>query len=168
MSLLIRKATLNDIEAIQSISKITWAVTYTFLPKGQMEFMLDWMYSTKSLGEQMQNGHQFYVAEIDETIVGFASISKEKDETIFKLNKLYVLPTTQKTGAGKALLQSVMAYAKENNGKEIQLQVNRNNNAKDFYLKQGFEILYEADFEIGKGFFMNDYVMGLNIHQTHS
>ncbi len=161
--MLIRKATQKDIEAIQSISKITWAVTYTFLPKGQMEYMLDWMYSSKSLQEQMQNGHQFYVAEVDEVIVGFASISKEKCETIFKLNKLYVLPTTQKTGAGKALLQSVVAYAKENNGKEIQLQVNRNNNARDFYLKQGFTILDEADFEIGNGFLMNDYVMSFKL-----
>ena len=75
------------------------------------------------------------------------------------------MPTTQKTGAGKALLQSVIAYAKENNAFELQLQVNRNNNAKDFYLKQGFTILYEADFEIGNGYFMNDYVMQLKIRK---
>jgi diamine N-acetyltransferase len=160
--MLIRKATLKDIEPIQSIAKTTWVVTYSFLSKEQMEYMLDWMYSTTSLQQQMQNGHQFYVAEVDNIIVGFASVSQE-DENIYKLNKLYVLPTTQKTGAGKALLQRVVAYAKQNKGKEIQLQVNRNNNAKEFYLKQRFEILYEADFEIGNGYFMNDYVMGLQI-----
>ncbi len=158
----IRKATIEDIETIQSISKITWEDTYTFLPNGQMEFMLDWMYSTTSLQQQMQNGHQFFVAEFEDNIIGFASVSKQ-DENTCKLNKLYVLPTTQKTGAGKALLQSVIDYAKENEAKEIQLQVNRNNNAKDFYLKHGFAILYEADFEIGNGFFMNDYVMSLKL-----
>ncbi len=162
MSLSIREATTNDILSIQQIAKTTWAVTYDFLSKEQMEFMLDWMYSTTSLQQQMQNGHQFYVAEVEKMIVGFASANKE-NENICKLNKLYVLPTTQKTGAGKALLQRVIAFAKEKNGKEIQLQVNRNNNAKDFYLKQGFKILYEADFEIGNGFFMNDYVMGFTL-----
>lgn len=161
MSLLIRKATLNDIEAIQSISSITWLNTYTFLPQGQIEYMLDLMYSTTSLQQQMQNGHHFYVAVIDDEIIGFASVSKQND-SVCKLNKLYVLPTTQKTGAGKALVQKVIAFAKENKAKEIQLQVNRNNNAKDFYLKQGFTILYEADFEIGNGFYMNDYIMGLS------
>lgn len=161
MSLLIRKATLNDIEAIQSISSITWLNTYTFLPQGQLEYMLDLMYSTTSLQQQMQKGHQFYVAVIDDEIIGFASVSKQND-SVCKLNKLYVLPTTQKTGAGKALVQKVIAFAKENKAKEIQLQVNRNNNAKDFYLKQGFTILYEADFEIGNGFYMNDYIMGLS------
>jgi N-acetylglutamate synthase-like GNAT family acetyltransferase len=160
--MLIRKATKADVETIQSIAKITWASTYTFLSNEQMDFMLDWMYSTTSLQQQIKNGHQFYVAIADEIIVGFASVSKE-DENICKLNKLYVLPSTQKTGAGKALLQSVIDYAKENEAKEIQLQVNRNNNAKDFYLKHGFAILYEADFEIGNGFFMNDYVMSLKL-----
>jgi len=160
--MIIRQATESDIETIQSIAKITWAVTYDFLPVGQMEFMLDWMYSTTSLQQQMQNGHHFFVALVDEIIVGFASVSKQ-DESISKLNKLYILPTTQKTGAGKALLQRVIAFAQENDVKEIQLQVNRNNNAKDFYIKHGFTILYEADFEIGNGYFMNDYVMSLRL-----
>lgn len=162
MKLFIRIANESDITIIQSIAKITWANTYTFLSNAQMEYMLNWMYSTTSLQQQIQNGHQFYVADMNHEIIGFASVSKE-DESVCKLNKLYVLPTTQKTGAGKALLQSVIAFAKENNAKEIQLQVNRHNNAKDFYLKQGFTILYEADFEIGNGFYMNDYIMGLKL-----
>lgn len=159
--MIIQKATIQDIPSIQSIAQITWANTYTFLSQQQMDYMLDWMYSTISLQQQMQNGHQFYVAVVGE-IIGFASVSKE-EKNICKLNKLYVLPTTQKTGAGKALLQNVITFTKENKATELQLQVNRNNNAKDFYLKQGFTILYEADFEIGNGFFMNDYVMGLQL-----
>ena len=42
----------------------------------------------------------------------------------------------------------------------LQLQVNRNNKAKSFYEKIGFKVIEEADFDIGNGFFMNDYVMG--------
>ncbi len=160
--MIIREATIQDIPSIQSIAQITWANTYTFLSAEQMEYMLDWMYSTTSLQQQMQSGHQFYVAINNEEIIGFASVSKE-EQNICKLNKLYVLPTIQKTGAGKALLQSVVDYAKENKVTELQLQVNRNNNAKNFYLKQGFTILYEADFEIGNGFYMNDYVMSLQL-----
>jgi diamine N-acetyltransferase len=162
MNLIVRASTPNDINTIQQIAATTWTVTYHFLSKEQMEYMLDWMYSTTSLQQQMQNGHQFYVAELNDTIIGFASVSKE-DNKICKLNKLYVLPNIQKSGAGKALLKRIVAYTKELACNEIQLQVNRNNTAKDFYLKQGFTILYEADFEIGNGFFMNDYVMGLKI-----
>lgn len=155
---IVTKASNQNIETIQKIAAITWANTYTFLPQGQMEYMLDLMYSNTALLQQMNNGHQFFVVAFNNETIGFASVSKQ-DEFIFKLNKLYILPLSQRTGAGKALLQSVVAYTKKNNGTELQLQVNRNNNAKEFYLKQGFTILYEADFEIGNGFFMNDYIM---------
>ncbi|MBS4044652.1 MAG: GNAT family N-acetyltransferase [Chitinophagaceae bacterium] len=160
MSLIVREAELKDIAAIQEIAKITWDETYNFLPEGQMDYMLNWMYSNESLQQQMQNGHQFFIAQLKEKSIGFASVSAEENH-LFKLNKLYVLPEIQKSGAGKALLQAVIHYAKRNEGKELQLQVNRNNTAKDFYLKQGFTILYQADFEIGNGYFMNDYVMSM-------
>jgi ribosomal protein S18 acetylase RimI-like enzyme len=110
----------------------------------------------------MRKGHQFYMAELEGTSFGFASVSAEGNDT-FKLNKLYVLPDTQKSGAGKALLQEVIAYAKENGGNRLLLQVNRDNNAKGFYEKQGFTILEEIDLSIGNGYFMNDYVMGLTL-----
>ena len=41
----------------------------------------------------------------------------------------------------------------------LQLQVNRNNNAKSFYEKLGFAVIEEADFDIGNGYIMNDFVM---------
>ncbi len=158
----IRKGTENDILIIQEISKTTWAVTYNFLPQGQIEYMLNWMYSSESLKDQMQKGHQFFIAEYEVKIIGFASVSKENDQ-LFKLNKLYVLPKIQRTGAGKALLNEVIHHAKNNGGNELQLQVNRNNTAIEFYLKNRFKILFEADFEIGNGYFMNDYVMSLQL-----
>jgi ribosomal protein S18 acetylase RimI-like enzyme len=71
-----------------------------------------------------------------------------------------VLPTIQKSGAGKALLAAVTEYAKSNSGEQLVLQVNRQNAAVEFYHKMGFQIHYEADFNIGNGYQMNDYVMG--------
>ena len=41
----------------------------------------------------------------------------------------------------------------------VQLNVNRHNNALNFYLKHGFSIIHEEDNDIGEGYFMNDYVM---------
>ncbi len=161
--LMIRKATLADITTIQTIAYQTWPSAYSsIISQQQIHYMLELMYSTPMLTEQMNNGLQFYIAALDNQPIGFASVSYE-GENIFKLNKLYVLPNIQKNGAGKALLLTTIDYAKANNGTQLQLQVNRINNAKDFYLKHGFTILYEADFEIGGGFFMNDYVMALDV-----
>lgn len=158
-TLTIRKAGLPDIAVIQSIAYETWPVAYgDILTKGQLDYMLEKMYSETALQSQMGNGHQFFLAIKDNRSLGFASVSEENYET-FKLNKLYVLPQIQKTGAGKALLDTVIIHAKSKNGKRLQLQVNRHNAAKNFYVNQGFVIIEEADLDIGNGFFMNDFIM---------
>jgi N-acetylglutamate synthase-like GNAT family acetyltransferase len=162
-ALLIRKATPADIPAIRQIAFDTWPSTYgSILSQEQIDYMLSWMYSFETLQKQMQEGHQFYIAELSNTTLGFAGMSRESN-TKFKLHKLYVVPTTQKTGAGKALLQQVIEFARDNGGTQLILQVNRHNNAKVFYEKQGFTVLEEVKLDIGNGFFMDDYIMQYNL-----
>jgi len=160
-SLVIRKATLADINDIRRIANATWPSAYgELLSKEQLDYMLGLMYSEISLQEQLDKGHQFFMAELDGNAFGFASVSAEGNDR-FKLNKLYVMPITHKTGAGKALLDEVISYAKQNNGTKLFLQVKRDNNAKGFYEKHGFIITGELDLDIGNGYFMNDYIMEL-------
>lgn len=157
--LTIQKADIPDIPVIQTIAYQTWPVAYgAILSRAQLEYMLANMYSEEALRKQMESGHQFYLAVNENGPLGFASVSEETSE-IFKLNKLYVLPNIQKTGAGKGLLHAVIQYAGSKKGKRLQLQVNRHNDAKNFYIKQGFRIIREADIDIGNGFFMNDFIM---------
>ncbi len=162
-TLIIREAIAEDIPLIRSIAEATWPSAYShIISQEQLDFMLDWMYSDTSLLEQMNTGDYFFLAEYDGEPIGFASV-KNGREGISKLNKLYVLPTIQKTGAGKALLHKVISYAKEHTSTRLQLQVNRNNTAKGFYEKNGFTVIKEADFPIGNGYFMNDFIMELII-----
>ncbi len=170
----IRQATLNDRALIRSISERTWPSTYGhIISQEQIEFMLDWMYSDQSLKEQFENGHQFFIACLNGADIGFCSVSedevdhekdnttKETQQSAFKLNKLYVLPTAQGTGSGKALLEKAIDIAKNAGAESIFLQVNKHNNAYTFYLKNGFVKEAEFKFDIGNGFFMDDYVMRL-------
>jgi GNAT superfamily N-acetyltransferase len=125
--------------------------------------MLDWMYSDASLAEQFKKGHAFYIASTqyeDGTIeeIGFCSVSADADHS-HKLNKLYVLPIAQGTGSGKALLNKAIEVAKTAGSTSLFLQVNKHNNAYTFYLKNGFEKEKEFKFDIGNGFYMDDYVM---------
>jgi ribosomal protein S18 acetylase RimI-like enzyme len=162
-SLLTRKATEADIGAIRRIAHETWPVAYgSLLSAEQLDYMLGLMYSESSLLEQMRKGHQFYMAELDGRAFGFASVSDEGD-SVHKLNKLYIIPETQKTGAGKALLNEVINYAKQNGGTKLILQVKRDNPAKGFYEKQGFIVTREIDLDIGNGYFMSDYIMELGL-----
>jgi len=131
------------------------------------------MYSDASLAEQFTKGHQFYIASIDGAEIGFCSVSAEPNEVenenavggnvqkAHKLNKLYILPTAQGTGSGKALLNKAIEVAKAAGSASLFLQVNKLNNAYTFYVKIGFEIEADFKFDIGNGFYMDDYVMRL-------
>jgi ribosomal protein S18 acetylase RimI-like enzyme len=168
--MMLRTATLKDRALIRSISERTWPSTYGhIISQEQIDFMLDWMYSDASLEKQMDSGCVFYIASIEKENgqwddVGFCSVGPEetKGSKSHKLNKLYVLPAAQGTGTGKALLVKAIEFAKAAGSSSIFLQVNKHNDAYSFYLKQGFIKEAEFKFDIGNGFYMDDYVMRLN------
>ena len=161
--LTIRPATLEDRALIRSISERTWPSTYGhIISKEQIDFMLDWMYSDESLACQFEKGHQFFIAQLNGSDIGFCSVSKsDEGQGDHKLNKLYILPNIQKSGAGTALLHKAIEIAKAAGSTSLFLQVNKHNNAYEFYLKKGFIKESEFKFDIGNGFYMDDYVMRL-------
>jgi diamine N-acetyltransferase len=159
----IRKATQSDLQVIQDIAYKTWPAAYSsILTPGALHYMLGYFYSIDALQQQMKDGQQFFIAEVNEQPVGFGSVS-EVEAKVFKLNKLYVLPGVQKTGAGKALMDHAFALATRNNAKQVILNVNRNNPAKDFYEKIGFRIIKEEDVDLGNGVVQEDYVMAIEL-----
>ncbi len=159
----IRKATIHDIHLIQNLAYVTWPVAYRkVISSDQIEYMLDKMYSQESLEHQFYEGVQFLIADVEEEAVGFASFSILEGYT-YKLHKLYVNPEKQQVGAGKALLKEVIARVINLGGKKLQLQVNRKNKSVGFYEKMGFAIIKEQDFYFGNDYYMNDYIMELDL-----
>jgi diamine N-acetyltransferase len=155
----IRYATPEDIELIRALCFQVWPQTYSsLLSKDQIDYMLDLMYSGKALKEQMDNGHSFLVLYEHETPVGFASYS-EIEPQVWKLHKIYILPSQQGKGGGKMLVDFVMEDITRAGGKALQLNVNRHNKAKQFYERLGFTVIREEDIDIGNGYFMNDFIM---------
>lgn len=159
--IILRNAKEKDISVIQKIADQTWRVTYAaYLSVPQLDYMLNKMYNTGTLLEQLTNGHTFLIAEENGTDLGFAGFSEiDSENKIFKLHKLYVLPDTHGKGIGKLLMNEVVQLTKKSGAKKLQLNVNRNNKAATFYAKSGFQIKETVDLDIGNGFFMNDYVM---------
>ena len=79
--------------------------------------------------------------------------------TITKVDKIYVLPNTQGTGAGRFLMDFAFAEAKKAGALGVTLNVNRDNRATSFYEYYGFKNMYSEDFDIGKGYLMEDHIM---------
>ena len=160
----IRKATVKDIPLIRQLTFAIWPQTYTqLLTKEQIEYMLQLIYSETSLQKQMEiDGCTFIIIYEDNKPVAFASYSQTKPQ-VWKLHKIYVLATQQGKGTGKFIINFIVEEIKQQNAKALQLQVKRDNPAQDFYKKIGFTVIETADFDIGNGYFMKDYVMELSL-----
>jgi GNAT superfamily N-acetyltransferase len=123
--------------------------------------MLKDMYSEDSLKKQFLSGVEFILAEEENLAVAFAGFSLIEPE-VYKLHKLYVLPSEQGNGTGKKLIEYIVDLAREQGGKMLELNVNRGNSASEFYKKVGFEIYRTVDIDY-HNFVLNDYVMRKNI-----
>ena len=155
----IQRASVEDIPLIRELCYKVWPQTYApILSQDKIDYMLEYMYSAESLRKQMDNGSQFIFVFDDEEPVGYAAYLS-KGHGVYKLDKIYVLQSQQGKGVGRFVIDYIIDEIKKEGATALQLQVNYDNKAKAFYEKLGFIVIDYQDFDIGHGFFMNDYVM---------
>ena len=159
-NIIIRKATLGDVPGIRQLAASVWPSTYQEILSGeQIHYMMELFYSVDSLKEQFHK-HSFIIGYLNNEPVGFASYSPAAD-AVYKLHKLYVSTSVQGMGLGKALINFIITDLRRYEATALELNVNRNNKARAFYERMGFEVVREEDIDIGNHFWMNDYVMRL-------
>jgi GNAT superfamily N-acetyltransferase len=162
----VKIATTGDIPTIRAMADIAFRNTYKeILSPEQMDYMMDWMYSEQSLHSQMEReGHVFQLCVVDGRPCGYVSVQPEGNDT-FHLQKIYLLPDAQGRGLGKVLFNAAIDYIKSVHPAPctMRLNVNRYNKALSFYQHMGMTKVDEGDFDIGHGYYMNDYIMALDI-----
>jgi GNAT superfamily N-acetyltransferase len=166
MSLIIRPATTDNIVHIQVIAHHTWPQTFaSILAPAQITYMLQWMYSTEALTDQIKHqGHTFLVAEYENRAVGYASYEIDyRAPGTTKLHKLYVLPAMHGQHIGRSLIDTVRDRARSLGQHTLTLNVNRSNPAIGFYERYGFHMTGTEDIPIGNDYYMNDVIMELSL-----
>lgn len=162
----IKRATVKDIQTIRQMASVVFPATYKeILTPEQLDYMMEWMYSEENLRKQIEEeGHIYFIAYEECEAAGYVSIQQESAD-VFHLQKIYVLPYFQKYHLGKLLFEQAIRAIKQMHPGDcrMELNVNRHNKALGFYEHMGMQKLREGDFPIGNGFYMNDYIMGLDI-----
>jgi len=164
----IRKALLSDIPIIKAIAEKAWRPTYDhILTEQQTIYMLDLMYNSLTLENQIKDNIAFFMVDLERETVGYFALETINDQ-IVKLHKLYLDPMQKQKGLGRKIIQYIKEWTLENQRERIILNVNKNNSAVHFYQKMGFTIIEEMILDIGEGYVMDDYVMQLNLGSTQS
>jgi len=138
----------KDIVHVQQIARVTWSDTYSdIFPEELQSRFIDRSYSNAMLMKRMEKTH-FLIVECEGTPVGFANFTQVDNDGDSELTAMYILPTHQKSGYGKQLIQTALAMLTD----AVQLFVfveGRNTSGRAFYERQGFKLIevFEEDFE---------------------
>lgn len=165
--LTLQPATIADIPTIAELASQIWHQHYVpIIGEEQVLYMLSAMYNAESLSEQMQQKkHLFYLVHHQQQICGFISVNEVKEGDWF-LNKFYILPERAAKGLGTEVFEEILRL---HPAVKMRLTVNRQNfKAINFYFKNGFKIVEVADFDIGGGYQMNDFIMEWSATAHHS
>lgn len=152
-----KKAGHSDCKLIYDLALEIWNTHYIpIIGQQQVDYMLSTLYSENSLMKQMEGGQEFTLIYLDELAIGYFSLSRK--ENVSFLHKFYIDSTKQQLGIGTTVLNEIIS--KSNGATSIELTVNRKNfKTINFYFKNSFRIKSVEDFDIGNGYFMNDFVM---------
>ena len=93
----------------------------------------------EKLFEEYRKGIKFFGLFEEEAQIGFAAL-EQKDNDIFYLEKLAVLPDFRHKGGGRALMDFTAGYARKMNGREISIGIiYENKRLLEWYSQYGFE-----------------------------
>jgi GNAT superfamily N-acetyltransferase len=149
-----------QIDTVSALARVVWQATYPpLISQTQIDLMLAERYAPAVIRAQLDDPRQaWWIAQQGQAPVGFAHASLDGNGC--KLDKLYVHPDRQRRGIGRALLQAVQDWARQQQARRLWLQVNRGNTqAIRAYEHYGLRIVEARVFDIGHGFVMDDYVM---------
>ena len=155
----------EEIFLVHKLAHDIWPKAFrNIISSDQINYMLDWMYDINTLEEQVQTGHLFYVVKEDGVAKGFIGLEPNyPDIEILRIHKFYVLPECQGKGMGRVLFNKAVYVAFDLDLSTLHLNVNRFNPSVEFYKHLGFQVVAEEDIDIGRDYFMEDYIMELNL-----
>ncbi len=170
----IKKVTIQDIESLKEISKLTFIETYS--SKNSHENMAKYLeneFSIEKITTDLTNPNiEFYFAILNKKIVGYLKINfgeaqtEIKDENTLEIERIYVLKEFHRKRIGQALYEKTIELAIKKNMEYIWLGVwEQNHKAIRFYEKNNFIAFDKHVFMLGNDK-QTDIMMKLDIKKA--
>jgi len=156
--IIIRKATISDLEIIQKISKQTFLETFAEVntPENMENYVRENFNPEQMVSEINNPNSAFYLASLENEIIGYmklnfgdAQTEKQKENNL-EIHRIYVLQAYHGKKIGQLLLDEVLKIAKQMAVNSVWLGVwEENHRAIQFYTKNGFVEFDKHIFTLG-------------------
>ena len=155
----------DDAERIAEMSRMATEILREhydpIVGKEQNDYMLDRFQSVNAISEQLGNGYRYYFVRCDGRNVGFMAFYPRQNAMY--LSKLYLYKGERGKGFSRQMIAFVAEEARRENLCAVELNVNKHNPSISVYESLGFKHLRAEKNDIGHGYFMDDFVMRLEI-----
>src|SRR5690554_41482 len=154
----ITRITTNEIDQLQKIGRQTFYETFsTGNTQENMQKYLDERFSIEKLTAELNDKNAiFYIAQLENKIVGYLKINfgdsqtELKDDKSLEIERIYVLKEFQGKKIGQILYDKAIEIAKQKDADYIWLGVwEENPRAIKFYKKNGFVEFDKHIFKLG-------------------
>ncbi len=158
-SVSIQKITLNEVEALQAISRLTFYETFAEVnTEENMSSYLENDLSLESLSAELNNPNsEFFFAYLENEVIGYLKINcesaqnEQKTANSIEIERIYVLKEFLGKTIGQLLLERAFQIAREKGNENVWLGVwEENKRAFRFYQKNGFEEFDKHIFMLGE------------------
>ena len=169
MSITTRLLNKDELHLVRQVADEVWPVTFReILSPEQIPYMMKMMYAPEVMEREYDEGIRFHGVFDGEKAVGYYIWGACKEvQGAAKLHKCYLLTEYQGKGIGSRMLKEAMEQAAEAGFTTLRLNVNRHNEkAMRAYFRNGFKAVEMVDNPIGNGFYMNDFVMEVQLPAT--
>ncbi len=151
----------SDTNAIKELSNLATEIVKehfdSIIGVEQNDYMIRKFQSVSAIKEHLDHGyHYYFVIDTAGNKVGFLAYYPRRNQLY--LSKFYLQKAQRGKGIAREMLQFVIERAQEDGLTSIILNVNKNNSAVLSYERMGFKRIGEERNDIGKGFFMDDFV----------
>ena len=155
--IIIRNATIDDIERIADIKIEGWQTAYRGIIDDNFLNNMDRKTEIEKRKKNIENGVNIIVAELNNKIVGFCLYrnynnypGKFQKEADCEISSLYVTSKLKRNGIGRKLMQYVIDLLKKEGKKQMILGcLKENYPSRAFYEKMGGKILSYDEIEFG-------------------
>ncbi len=152
-----------DIQEIALLAKEIWREHFTdIIGKPQVEYMVEKFQSYPALKQQISEGYEYFQLLDDGVLAGYIGIHEEEDALF--LSKLYIHKDYRGQHFSSQALRFLINLCRKRGLTKIWLTCNKDNlNTLNIYHHMGFATVREQKADIGNGFFMDDYILELNV-----
>ncbi|MGN0460362.1 MAG: GNAT family N-acetyltransferase [Ruminococcus sp.] len=153
----------EDINTFGDLADHIWHEYFPcILVEEQIDYMVDMFFSYRAITDSINDGYEFYFVKSGDKNIGFIAIHPEEEKMF--LSKLYLAKEFRGNGYASRMMDFVKEQTFKKGLSKIYLTVNKyNTHTIQVYKHHGFQVIRSAEFNIGKGYIMDDYVMELSL-----